>query len=97
MSRVIVNGLEYEKVQNPKRDSKFTYIEYLLSQFYTQMNAGKSPKPNVNLVDEFELIQNKQSKLSRANRDWVVSISANKNRAFFICIFFIMLKLVIKF
>lgn len=73
MNRVTVNGVEYEKVETPKRDSKFTYIEYLLSQFYISKNSGKSSKPNVNLVDEFELIQNKQSKLSRSNRDWVVS------------------------
>lgn len=36
------------------------------------LNTYQRERPKVNIIDEFKLIQEKKSKLSRNDREWVV-------------------------
>lgn len=77
MNEIIeVNGIKYiSKEQKQPKMSKS-----LLSLFAMGMMMGgnifggtKEPKkPNVDIVKEYGLIQNKKSTLTRSQRDWVV-------------------------
>ncbi len=70
-NELIINGKKY--IQNPKRESK----SYLLStifkayDYYTGYYGRELNK--INIITEFELIQQKESKLSKSIRDWVES------------------------
>jgi hypothetical protein len=75
-----INGLKYQlKEQNKTQITRFSRVSTMLigraMMFGGQGNVGTSRKqrerPKVNLVSEFELIQNKKSKLSKNDRDWV--------------------------
>lgn len=74
VNHVSVNGILYEKIQQPPRKP----LPIPLSMGFLTMTqlAYGMPKlrnrPNVNIVKEFELIQNKKSNLSKSNREWVV-------------------------
>lgn len=78
MNTVEINGIRYrekEKEQNrfPKTMSKLM----LMASAFAALDPY-SPKqktfeaPDVNIVAEYELIQKKQSKLTKSKRDWVV-------------------------
>jgi len=78
MNTVEINGIRYrekEKEQNmfPKRISRLM----LMASAFAALDPY-SPKqktfeaPDVNIVTEYELIQKKQSKLTKSKRDWVV-------------------------
>ena len=73
-----INGIKYKKIEKqPKKQlSKgMTKVLMMAAMFGGLDECNKSSfknRPNVNIIDEFELIQNKKSKLSMANRDWVV-------------------------
>jgi hypothetical protein len=83
-NRIIILGNEY--IEMPKRESK-SYMSsrikglvMLASAMMSLDSSYKKPKerPLVNLIEEYELILQKKSKLSRNNRDWVVK-EFNKN------------------
>lgn len=77
---MIINGIEYEKIERqPPKQKGRTLNKWLMmaSMFsYFDPNVGpprRTKQPPVDdIVKEFELIQLKQSKLSRADRDLVV-------------------------
>ena len=78
MERILINDTLYEEVPRPekKRSSDMKAIAYMMAATLTATYGGgsgsKGQKPQVNIVEEFDLIQRKQSKLSRNDRDWVV-------------------------
>jgi len=81
METVIINGVEYQQIEIPEKKSKGSRailaglsmaIPYMM-QSYDSSPRSRSLPP-VNLVKEFELIQQKKSKLSKWERDQVVKI-----------------------
>jgi len=62
-----IQGINYRR-KNKQQSTMNPYLLSIVEEFY-----GKSkPKlPNVNIVSEFELIQKKQSNLSRSQRNSV--------------------------
>ncbi len=74
---MIINGVEYEARELPRRGKKLGTLASLTvalaGMYMSGMGGGHSRKrPDVDIATEFELIQNKQSKLSRNDREWVV-------------------------
>ena len=75
-----INGLKYrQKQQNSQQTSRQSRMSTMLMgmamMFGAQGSVGTSRQretPKVNIVEEFKLIQEKKSKLSRKNREWVV-------------------------
>ena len=76
-----INGLKYrQKEQNNQHTARSSRMSTLLMtmgfMFSSQGSLGTSKRqretPKVNLVEEFRLIQEKKSNLSRKDRDWVV-------------------------
>lgn len=73
---VEVNGVKYRE-RNPERHinlpSRLHSIIMIANAFaaFDPFAPKTKERPKVDLVKEFELIQNKKSKLSRRNRDWV--------------------------
>lgn len=76
-----INGLKYrQKEQNNQQTTRQSRMSVLLMgmamMFGAQGSIGTSKRqretPKVNIVEEFKLIQEKKSKLSRKDRDWVV-------------------------
>lgn len=84
METVIINGVEYSKNELPEVKTRRQMGRGMMSLLAVSAmmgggyNTGASgytrPRPTVDLVKEFELIQLKQSKLSRQDRDWVVRV-----------------------
>ena len=82
-----INGITYiprERTRS-KHHSRLAYLAMMLSMgevgAYARDYSGGSKKaapPEVNLIEELILIQNKQSKLSKSERDYVRS-QFNKN------------------
>jgi hypothetical protein len=77
MNTVEINGIKYrekEKVQN--KNSKLSRLMLMASAFAAldpySPKQKKFEAPDVNIVTEYELIQKKQSKLTKSKRDWVV-------------------------
>lgn len=77
-----INGLKYrQKEQNNQQTTGQSRMSVILMgmamMFVAQGSIGTSKRqretPKVNIVEEFKLIQEKKSKLSRKDRDWVVS------------------------
>ncbi|MBC7524161.1 MAG: hypothetical protein H7239_06960 [Flavobacterium sp.] len=76
-----INGLQYrQKEQNisqlKKYNKSFSMLYGMAMMFGGQGAVGTSRQretPKVNIVEEFKLIQEKKSKLSRNDRDWVVA------------------------
>lgn len=71
-----VNGINYEYNEPPKESKNFSKLMTLSVMFGGMMyGVGGSVKkllePSAWLIEEFKLIQNKQSKLSRSERDLV--------------------------
>ena len=76
-----INGLKYrQKEQNNQQTAKQSRMSVMLMgmamMFSGQGSVGTSKRqretPKVNIVEEFKLIQEKKSKLSKAQRDSVV-------------------------
>ncbi len=74
---VEVNGIKYEFKEPPKQNRKMSSLMLMAATFGGLLygNSGGVPKqllePSAWLIEEFKLIQSKQSKLSRSNRDLV--------------------------
>lgn len=72
-----INGVKYvEREQRRQRNASLSMaallaIGGLMGSFNGK--SGPGPRPQVNIVSEFKLIQDKKSKLCRNDRDWVVS------------------------
>lgn len=60
-----INGVTYEPTEDP-RTVRISPSLTKLGGWYNR------PRPLVDIREEFELIQKKQSKLCRSDRDWVV-------------------------
>jgi len=76
-----INGLKYrQKEQNNQQTTRQSRMSVMLMgmamMFGAQGSIGTSKRqretPKVNIVEEFKLIQEKKSKLSRKDRDWIV-------------------------
>ena len=70
---MIINGIEYEERHKPTATSA-RYAPYLMMMMamYGGLKTKHKGMPDYNLIEEFELIQNKKSKLSRAQREHVI-------------------------
>lgn len=81
-----INGVRYESIPDEGKKTKKAGINKrwmsmasvftLINPYFTESNRKYKPSkplPTSDLVKEFELIQAKQSKLSRAQRDQVVN------------------------
>jgi len=78
MNTFDINGIRYrEKVKEQNRFPKPMSRLMLIASAFAALDHY-SPKqktfeaPDVNIVTEYELIQKKQSKLTKSKRDWVV-------------------------
>jgi FlaA1/EpsC-like NDP-sugar epimerase len=73
-----INGVRYAEIEKqPKKQmsSSMAKAVMMATMFYSIGGNGVSKKrkrPSVDLIKEYELIQQKKSKLSRSGRDWVV-------------------------
>lgn len=80
MQIITVNGVDYvEREVNTKHNASMSkYVSamlgiYALSMtFNNQFKNSKGEAPNVNIIEEFKLIQKKESNLSRSEREWVI-------------------------
>ncbi len=63
-----INGIKYQQKEQPKKPMSRTLMAMMV------MGGGSRQKetPNVDLVEEYGLIQQKKSTLSKSQRDWVV-------------------------
>ena len=64
---IIIDGIQYlKKEKNEYSDSiALGMIKHFSGMYF-------KPRPNVDIVDEYKLILQKNSNLSRNNRDWVI-------------------------
>ena len=69
-----INGIKYtEKQKEPVKTSKaLTGLMLMAAVFGGLPHIKEVGKVNVDIVEEFELIQNKKSNLSANQRRWVV-------------------------
>lgn len=75
---VLINGVQYQK-NEPKQKPKPSRARGMMMQMammaYSGYVGGSSynrQRPTVDIVKEYELIQQKKSKLSRSDREWVI-------------------------
>lgn len=78
-----ISGTKYKRIEKQKSYPRYAelseilhsdiYELYINELSYLASNTEKLPMPKVDIVSEFTLIQNKASKLSKRERDWVVS------------------------
>lgn len=78
MSEFTINGNTYREKELPNTSKgryamRYLGIEILAMSMLASSSSGKASPPNVNIITEFELIQQKKSNLSKSQRDWVVS------------------------
>lgn len=71
-----INGVQYTEIERPQRNGA-TLSAYMLSMLMVAgamhgLRNKQKEMPPYNLIKEFELIQKKQSKLSRSEREHVV-------------------------
>ena len=66
-----INGLKYRKKETRKPSKNFVKLASM-AQIFGGLKLPTSNIEGVNIVDEFRLIQEKKSKLSKAQRDSVV-------------------------
>lgn len=79
---VIINGQRYKKndPEEPRkgysRNSRLFQLLAATSMMYAPLFEDVKPKTDkslgIDIIEEYGLIQNKKSKLSRSQRDWVV-------------------------
>lgn len=82
MKEIEINGIKYQEIEReaPKKTSRrLSSIMIMMTMFeYTNPYGPSMPRikplPTNDIVKEFELIQNKQSKLSRSDRERVVTV-----------------------
>ena len=72
-----INGVKYRQKEQQKRNpmgKTMTTLLMMASVFDSLDPYAKKPKetPNVDIVKEYGLIQQKKSNLSKSQRDWVV-------------------------
>ena len=72
-----INGIKYAKIEKqPKKQMSRSMANVLMiaSMFggLDDIGGKTRQRPNIDLVEEFELVQKKASKLSRNDREWVV-------------------------
>ena len=73
-----INGVKYQQKEQPKRKpiSKSLMAMMIMAEMAGSFGMGSSSRqketPNVDIVKEYELIQQKKSNLSKSQRDWVV-------------------------
>lgn len=73
---ITIDGISYAKKEQPKASkttSKLLMMAAALGSIDPYGSSYSRKRPQVNIVSEFELIQQKKSKLSRNDRDWVES------------------------
>ena len=74
-----INGIRYAEIEKQPKPKGTPYVNKMIMlaamlSSTIENEAGGTPRkrPSVDLIKEFELIQQKKSKLSRNDRDWVV-------------------------
>ena len=73
-----INGIKYRQKEQPKRKpmSKTLMAMMVMAEMAEGYGMGGSSRqketPNVDIVKEYELIQQKKSNLSKSQRDWVI-------------------------
>lgn len=68
-----VDGVKYREIEKPRVSGRIAQI-MLMAQMMGGYGMPKEPqRPDVDIVSEYKLIQQKKSNLSRSQRDWVVS------------------------
>lgn len=70
-----IEGKSYQKIARPSRPQvQGKMMKHLMdvAMIYGGVDLNQNKAPRANLIEEFELIQQKKSKLSRAERDRVV-------------------------
>ena len=78
MKELEINGIMYTEIKKqPKKQmsSSMARVVMMATMFggIGGNEVSKTPnRPSVDLIKEFELVQQKKSKLSRNNRDWIV-------------------------
>lgn len=65
---VIVLDKRYEPIEQKTN----VFMSNIINMAKAFQGVTERQRPSVDLVQEFELIQKKQSKLSRSDRNWVV-------------------------
>lgn len=66
-----INGIKYRKKEIKKPSKNFIRL-VSMAQMFSGLKLQNSNIQGVNIVEEFKLIQEKKSKLSKAQRDSVV-------------------------
>lgn len=73
---VEVGGVQYQSVEARKQTGAGMKSLLLMTAALSLASIGgggySKPAPNVNIVEEYKLILQKKSKLSKRDRDWVV-------------------------
>jgi hypothetical protein len=73
-----INGIKYKRIKQ-KTKNYTSYRMLAMANMYMPIlenhysSRDKLPMPKVNIVEEFKLIQNKLSKLTKREREWVVA------------------------
>lgn len=73
---VYIKGERYLPIDSPARNDRFDMEAATLIALGAMYGTGSCysrPNPSVNILEEFKLIQDKKSKLSKRDREWVVS------------------------
>jgi len=68
---VSVGDITYTQVEQDKPMSSMVASVLSVAKSLGYKGYGSKVRPNVDIVSEYKLIQKKESKLSRSNRDWV--------------------------
>lgn len=69
-----VEGIKYREIEKPRVSGRMAQILIMAQMMGGGYGEPKEPqRPDVDIVSEFALIQQKKSNLSRSQRDWVVS------------------------
>lgn len=70
-------GKKYQKIERQEKQysgsmSRMMMMAMMFMSMPTMLNGSRSKEtPKVDIIKEFELIQQKKSKLSKSQRDWV--------------------------
>ena len=71
-----VNGKKYVPIERERTNptmSRMMLMAMAFSSIDPLSHIKTREAPNVNLIEEFSLIQQKKSKLSRSDREWVIN------------------------
>jgi GTPase SAR1 family protein len=69
-----IDGIKYREIEKPRVSGRMAQIMLMAQMMGSGASEPREPqRPEVDIVSEFKLIQQKKSNLSRSNRDWVVS------------------------